>query len=101
MAFVPSRDGSPEIYVIDSGSRALHRLTNNLAIGTEPFWGKGGSAPCSILDRGGESQIYKMNVNNGAVDRVTSIGNYGANPKLSASEKILVMVYRQQDYTSF
>ncbi len=28
---------------MDLGSRALRRLTNNLAIDTEPFWGKDGS----------------------------------------------------------
>ena len=42
-----------------------------------------------------------MNVNSGAVDRVTFIGNYNANPKLSADEKTLVMVHRQQGYTNF
>ncbi|MGU4926175.1 Tol-Pal system protein TolB, partial [Escherichia coli] len=31
LAFVLSRDGNPEIYVMDLGSRALRRLTNNLA----------------------------------------------------------------------
>lgn len=101
LAFVLSRDGNPEIYVMDLGSRALRRLTNNLAIDTEPFWGKDGSTLYFTSDRGGKPQIYKMNVNSGAVDRVTFIGNYNANPKLSADEKTLVMVHRQQGYTNF
>jgi TolB protein len=32
---------------------------------------------------------------------VTFIGNYNANPKLSADEKTLVMIHRQDGYTVF
>ena len=101
LAFVLSRDGNPEIYVMDMGSRQMRRITNHYAIDTEPFWGKDGSTLYFTSDRGGKPQIYKMNVNSGAVDRVTFIGNYNANPKLSADEKTLVMVHRQQGYTNF
>ena len=37
----------------------------------------------------------------GATERVTFTGNYNANPKLSADEKALVMVHRQDGYTNF
>lgn len=101
LAFVLSRDGNPEIYVMDVGSRQIRRVTNHLAIDTEPFWGKDGQTLYFTSDRGGKPQIYKTNINSGNADRVTYVGNYNANPKLSADEKTLVMVHRQEGYTVF
>lgn len=101
LAFVLSRDGNPEIYVMDVGSRQIRRVTNHLAIDTEPFWGKDGQSLYFTSDRGGKPQIYKTSINGGGADRVTYSGNYNANPKLSADEKTLVMVHRQEGYTVF
>jgi len=101
LAFVLSRDGNPEIYVMDLASRQVRRVTNSPAIDTEPFWGKDGQTIYFTSDRGGRPQIYKTNINSGAVERVTFVGNYNANPKLSADERTLVMVHRQDGFTVF
>lgn len=101
IAFVLSKDGNPEIYTMRLDSKLIHRLTNNNAIDTEPFWGKDGNTIYFTSDRGGNPQIYKINVNSGATERVTAIGNYNANPKLSADESMLVMVHRQDGYRNF
>ncbi|NQD95278.1 Tol-Pal system protein TolB [Pseudomonas sp. CrR25] len=101
LAFVLSRDGNPEIYVMDMGSRQLRRVTNHYAIDTEPFWGKDGQTLYFTSDRAGKPQIYKTNIASGAVERVTFVGNYNANPKLSADEKTLVMIHRQDGFTVF
>jgi TolB protein len=101
LAFVLSRDGNPEIYVMDMGSRQMRRVTNHYAIDTEPFWGKDGQTLYFTSDRAGRPQIYKTNINTGAVERVTFVGNYNANPKLSADEKTLVMIHRQEGFTVF
>ncbi|WP_371921510.1 Tol-Pal system beta propeller repeat protein TolB [Pseudomonas sp. C27(2019)] len=101
LAFVLSRDGNPEIYVMDMSSRQVRRVTHHAAIDTEPFWGKDGQSIYFTSDRSGKPQIYRMNVNGGAAERVTFIGNYNANPKLSADEKTLVMIHRQDGYTVF
>lgn len=101
LAFTLSRDGNPEIYVMDMASRNLRRVTNHYAIDTEPFWGKDGQTIYFTSDRAGKPQIYKTNINSGAVERVTFVGNYNANPKLSADEKTLVMIHRQEGYTVF
>ncbi|MCM2331394.1 TolB protein [Geopseudomonas sagittaria] len=101
LAFVLSRDGNPEIYVMDMGSRQVRRVTNNMAIDTEPFWGKDGQTIYFTSDRGGKPQIYKTSIASGAVERVTFVGNYNANPKLSADEKTLVMIHRQDGFTVF
>ncbi|WP_263264122.1 Tol-Pal system beta propeller repeat protein TolB [Pseudomonas sp. RIT-PI-S] len=101
LAFVLSKDGNPEIYVMDLGSRGLTRVTNSPAIDTEPFWGKDGSTIYFTSDRGGKPQIYKTSVGSGNAERVTFVGNYNANPKLSADEKTLVMIHRQDGFTNF
>ena len=101
LAFVLSRDGNPEIYVMDMGSRQMRRITNHYAIDTEPFWGKDGQTLYFTSDRAGRPQIYKTNINSGAVERVTFVGNHNANPKLSADEKTLVMIHRQDGFTVF
>nr|WP_232106167.1 Tol-Pal system beta propeller repeat protein TolB [Pseudomonas mendocina] len=101
LAFVLSKDGNPEIYVMDMGSRQMHRITNHYAIDTEPFWGKDGQTLYFTSDRAGKPQIYKTNISSGAVERVTFVGNYNANPKLSADEKTLVMIHRQDGFTVF
>ena len=100
LAFVLSKDGNPEIYVMDLNSRQLQRATNHMAIDTEPFWGKDGRTLYFTSDRAGKPQIYKMAIG-GEAQRVTFVGNYNASPKLSADEKTLVMVHRQEGYTVF
>ncbi|MFZ6048639.1 Tol-Pal system beta propeller repeat protein TolB [Pseudomonas sp. CR3202] len=101
LAFVLSRDGNPEIYVMDLGSRQLRRVTNNMAIDTEPFWGADGQTIYFTSDRAGKPQVYKTSINGGEPQRVTFTGNYNANPKLSADEKMLVMIHRQDGFTNF
>eukprot|EP01031_Cornospumella_fuschlensis_P001871 gene1871-2332_t len=86
---------------MDLGSRQLRRVTNHMAIDTEPFWGADGQTIYFTSDRAGKPQIYKTNINGGEPQRVTFVGNYNANPKLSADEKTLVMIHRQDGFTNF
>ncbi|SER36232.1 TolB protein [Pseudomonas sp. NFACC02] len=101
LAMVLSKDGNPDIYVMNLATRQLSRVTNDPAIDTEPFFGKDGSTIYFTSDRGGKPQIYKTSINGGGAERVTFIGNYNANPKLSADEKTLVMIHRQDGFTNF
>lgn len=101
LAFVLSRDGNPEIYVMDMNTRQLQRITSHYAIDTEPFWGKNGKTLYFTSDRSGKPQIYKVDIDTKVARRVTFIGNYNANPKLSADEKTLVMIHRQDGFTVF
>src|SRR3546814_18717256 len=79
-------------------SRAISRVTNGPGINTEPFWGKDGSTIYFTSDRGGKPQIYKTSASGGGAERVTFVGHYNANPKLSADEKPLVMIHRQDGF---
>ncbi|TDQ39045.1 TolB protein [Thiopseudomonas denitrificans] len=101
LAFVLSKDGNPEIYVMEMASRQVRRVTNHMAIDTEPFWGKDGHTLYFTSDRSGRPQIYRASINGGEAQRVTFSGNYNANPKLSADEKTLVMIHRQDGYKVF
>ncbi len=100
LAFVLSRDGNPEIYVMHLASRQLTRVTNHFAIDTEPFW-MDNNTIVFTSDRGGRPQIYKQSITGGTAERLTFVGNYNANAKLSVDGQTMVMVHRQDGYRNF
>ena len=100
LAFVLSRDGNPEIYVMELASKQLRRLTNHFAIDTEPDW-MDNNTIVFTSDRGGRPQIYKQNINTGATERLTFVGTYNANAKLSVDGRTMVMVHRQEGNRNF
>lgn len=100
LAFVLSRDGNPEIYVMNLSTKEMRRVTNHFAIDTEPTW-MDNETIVFTSDRGGRPQIYKQNINTGGTERLTFVGNYNANAKLSADGQTMVMVHRQDGYQNF
>ncbi len=100
LAFVLSRDGNPEIYVMELASKQLRRVTNHFAIDTEPDW-MDNNTIVFTSDRGGRPQIYKQNINTGATERLTFVGTYNANAKLSVDGRTMVMVHRQEGNRNF
>ena len=100
LAFVLSRDGNPEIYVMELASKQLRRITNHFAIDTEPDW-LDNNTIVFTSDRGGRPQIYKQNINTGATERLTFVGTYNANAKLSVDGRTMVMVHRQEGNRNF
>ena len=59
MAAVLSKDGQPDIYAIDIGSRRLNRLTSDPAIDTEPSWSSDGRSVFFTSERGGRPGFIK------------------------------------------
>ncbi len=100
LAFVLSRDGNPEIYTMNLETRQMRRVTNHFAIDTEPFW-KDNNTIVFTSDRGGRPQIYKQDLRTGTTERLTFVGNYNANAKLSVDGRTMVMVHRQDGYRNF
>lgn len=100
LAFVLSKDGNPEIYVMHLATKELRRVTNHFGIDTEPDW-MDNNTIVFTSDRGGRPQIYKQNINGGSAERLTFVGNYNANAKLSVDGQTMVMVHRQDGYRNF
>ncbi|SFM14697.1 Tol-Pal system beta propeller repeat protein TolB [Halopseudomonas yangmingensis] len=100
LAFVLSRDGNPEIYVMHLGTRQMQRVTNHFGIDTEPAWIDNNTLVFTS-DRGGRPQIYKQDLRTGSSERLTFVGNYNANAKLSVDGRTMVMVHRQDGYRNF
>jgi TolB protein len=91
---VLSKDGNPEIYVMDLETRELRRITEHFAIDTEPNWTPDGKSLVFTSDRGGRPQIYRVDIDSRRVVRLTFRGDYNARPRLSADGRFLVMVHQ-------
>jgi hypothetical protein len=62
IAFVSTRDGNPEIYVMNSDGRKQTRLTNDLASDSHPSWIIYGTKIVFESDRGGnDTELYILN----------------------------------------
>lgn len=85
--------GNPDIYVLDLGSQALTRITDDPAIDTEPVWAPDGRSLYFTSDRAGSPQIYQIGTQSGArPKRITFGGSYNARPRVSADGTLLAMV---------
>ena len=59
---VLSKDGNPEVYVIDIATKKLRRITRHRAIDTEPSWSPDGNSLIFSSERGGKPQLYRVNL---------------------------------------
>jgi TolB protein len=85
--------GNPDIYVLDLGSQALTRITDDPSIDTEPEWAPDGRSLYFTSDRAGSPQIYQIAAQAGAhPKRITFSGNYNARPRVSPDGTQLAMV---------
>ena len=94
MALTLSRDGNPEIYVIDIATRELTRVTNHPAIDTEPRWTADGKALIFTSDRSGGPQIYRVNLASGDTRRLTFKGGFNARGDISPNDRYLAVVHQ-------
>jgi TolB protein len=95
MAMVLSKDGSPDIYLMDLASKQLTRITRHYAIDTEPAWMPDGKSLLFTSDRGGRPQIYRYTLASGQTDRLTYEGSYNARARVAQDGRNVVMVHQK------
>jgi TolB protein len=89
-----SREGNPDIYILDLTTRKQRRLTTHGAIDTEAQWTKDGRDIVFTSDRGGGPQIYRVAVEGGRPKRLTfNMGDYNSRASLSADGKSMAVVH--------
>ena len=74
--------------------RQLKRLTQTMAIDTEPCYSPDGQQLYFVSDRGGGPQIYRMPAEGGAAERVSFNSPYNVSPALSPDGRHLAYVAR-------
>jgi TolB protein len=95
LALVLSKDGNPEIYILNLATMQFTRMTRHFSIDTEPTWMPDGKNLLFTSDRGGTPQIYKLNIATKGTERLTFIGNYNARASLAPDGRTLAMVHRE------
>ena len=93
LALTLSKEGNPEIYIMNLNNRVLTRLTHNTAIDTEPEWSPDGKYLVFTSDRAGQPQIYRIPVKGGQVQRLTFQGIYNACPRFSPDGQHLALLH--------
>src|SRR5690606_23713253 len=93
LAFVLSKLGNPDIYVMDLATRQVRRRTDHYAIDTEPQWDVDGKQLYFTSSRAGGPQIYKLTTSTLAVQRVTFEGHYNARKRTTADGRKPVSVH--------
>jgi TolB protein len=95
MAMVLSKDGSPDIYLMNLATKRLTRITRHYAIDTEPAWMPDGKSLLFTSDRGGRPQIYRYDLRTRAIERLTFEGSYNARARVAQDGRNVVMVHQQ------
>ena len=93
---VLSKDGSPDIYVLDIETRRLRRITRHYGIDTEPSWTPDGKAIIFTSSRGGKPQIYQMTLRDLSIERLTFEGDYNAKASILPDGSGIIMVHRRE-----
>ena len=95
MALVLSKDGNPDIYLLNLSSRSLTRLTRHFAIDTEPTWMPDGKSLLFTSDRGGRPQIYRYDLRTNKIERVTFEGPYNARARVAQDGRNVALVHQR------
>jgi TolB protein len=93
LAMTLSKDGNPDVYVMNLASRSLRRITDHIGIDTEPNWSPDGGSIVFTSDRGGKPQLYIVSSSGGSAQRLTYEGEYNARGVFSPDGRSIAMVH--------
>ncbi len=93
IAFSSSRDGNPEIYVMDRDGGRIEQLTDHPGIDVSPTWSPTGREIAFTSDRNGTPQIYIMDADGLNLSRISLRGSYNAEPAWSPSMEFSEIAY--------
>ena len=86
MALILSKDGNPDLYVQDLGSKRLARLTHTpRATEGSPVWSPDGSRIAYVSDASGTPQLYLLSRSGGTPERLTFRGSQNVSPDWGAN----------------
>jgi TolB protein len=86
-------NGNLDIYLLDLGTQALQRLTDNPAIDTEAAFTPDGGTLYFTSDRSGNPQVYRLTIGSSEQPkRVTFTGSYNARPRVSPDGRQLALL---------
>lgn len=89
VALILSKDGNPELYVMNTDGGGLTRLTRTLkSAEASPTWSPDGSQIAYVSDQAGSPQIYVLPRAGGAPRRLTSRGSQNVAPDWGANNMI-------------
>ncbi len=97
VAVTLSKDGNPEVYLLDAESGAVKkRLTNSWGIDTSPSFSPDGRQIAFVSDRHGSPQIWLMGADGSNQRRLTFQGEYNQTPEWSPRGDKIVFTARDE-----
>lgn len=94
LAFASSYEGNSELYLLDTRTKAVQRLTVNPSGDLSPSWSPTGRELVFVSDRGGAPQVFLMGADGSNVRRLTFEGDYNAAPVWSPRGNWIAYVCR-------
>ncbi len=99
MALALSKDGNPELYVMQLRSGRLERLTRTQhAAEASPSWSPDGRHLVYVSDSSGAPQLYIIPASGGGVRRISYRGNENVSPHWGPDGRIVYSSRRQGHY---
>jgi TolB protein len=84
VAVTLSKDGNPEIYILDASTGAVvKRLTDNRYIDASPAWSPDGKEIAFVSNREGSPQIFVMGVDGSGQKRISTVSSFNQTPAWS------------------
>lgn len=92
IAFTSTRDGNPEIYVMNADGTAQTRVTRHPAMDAYPAVSPDGTRVAFTSWRDGDAEIYVVNLDGSGLTKVTDNAAYDAEPTWSPDGSALMYV---------